>query len=359
MNSTSFSRLPGGTRRSVSNSVPTQVMVAALWLAGCCTPFGGSSPPPPPPLSGLPGALPSGALGVPGGPVAKPGVPGAVGQVPGAALPGAVPAVPAVPTLPPLPVGADSRAGARMNEYTLQKIAAGYVPHGAPGADSLSRGASQRYSATLSAGDCYTLAAFGGAGVRDLDIYLTSPAGREIARDIATDSRPIVNTCVQETGTYAVRVLMYNGRGPYTYQIYRNPGAAAQVVGVAGLDPSVRRRMDQFSGRYVARGFRPVPGLSGSGVLGVGQSQDFTVNLTTPGSCYAFVGFAGSGMSDLDIYLSDPSGAQLQRDIAVDPVADVKQFIVVPGGYRMRLNAYRGSGAFAYQVYERPQRTCE
>lgn len=334
---------------------------ASSLLAGCCLPFGGSSPTPP---STAP------AKGQPTAPALAPGVPGAPGVAPVAQLqPGGTTVVPAGvqvavgvaqagATVPPPPPGADARAAARMTEYTVQKIALGYVPHGAPGADTLGRGDSRSYTITLTAGDCYTIAAFGGAGVRDLDIYLVSPAGRELARDVALDSRPIANTCVQESGTYRVRILMYDGRGPYTYQVYRNPGAAAQATGIAGLDPTVRRRMDQFTARNVARGFRAIPGLAGAGVLGRNASQEFTVNVAAGGSCYAFVGFGGSGLPDLDIYLFDPSGSQVRRDIAIDPVADVKHFVVMPGAYRMRLHAYRGSGAFAYQVYQRAGQVC-
>ena len=336
---------------------------AASLLSGCCLPFGGSSSPTAPSTAVPANVQPTtpGVPGVPGTP-GLPGTPVAQLQPGGAPVPGGVQVAAGTPqaaaTVPPPPPGADPRAATRMTEYTIQKIALGYVPHGAPGADSLGRGDSRSYTISLTGGDCYTIAAFGGAGVRDLDIYLVSPAGREIARDVALDSRPIANTCVQESGTYRVRILMYDGRGPYTYQVYRNPGAAAQATGIAGLDPSVRRRMDQFSGRYVARGFRPIPGLSGSGVLAPSGNQDFTVNIPAAGSCYAFVGFAGSGLSDLDIYLFDPSGAQVRRDIAIDPVADVKQFVISPGPYRMRLHAYRGSGAFAYQVYQRAGQIC-
>src|SRR5207247_5680506 len=130
------------------------------------------------------------------------------------------------------------------------------------------------------------------------------------------------------------------------------------AVGIAGIDPEVRRRMDQQSGRYVSHGFRPVAGLAGAGVLGQGQTVDYTIPIAQTQSCYAFVGYAGSGMSDLDIYLYDGSGNQIRRDIAVDPIADVKEFITTPGAYRISLNAYAGRGAFAYQVYVRAGQTC-
>ena len=300
----------------------------------------GSSPSPTPP--GVVGPTPPVGMPVVGGPTPPTGV----GMQP--TLAQVVPSV----TIPPAPPGADPRAVDRMNEYTAQKLVQGYLPHGAPGADTLTRNASRDYSVTLTAGDCYTLAAFGGNGVRDLDIYLNAPSGRQVAQDVLRDSRPIVNTCVQETGAYRVRILMYAGSGPFTYQIYRNPGAAAVATGIAGIDATVLRRMDAFSGRLTARGFRAMPALSGAGTLGAGQRQSFTVPLAQTGSCYAFVGFAGTGMRDLDIYLNDPNGTQLRRDVAVDPVADVKWFVTQPGPYQITLNAYAGSGAFAYQVYQ-------
>lgn len=268
---------------------------------------------------------------------------------PVAVVPGQVQA--GVPQIPPPPPGADARAAERMREYTVQMIATGYMPHGNPGADTLGPRQSDNFQITLSGGDCYTIAGFGGAGVRDLDAYLYSPSGRQLVRDFATDSRPIVRSCATETGQYRVRFHMYAGAGPYTYQVYRSAGAAVQAQGLAGIDPVVRRRMDLFTARRLAKGYRASPGISGSGTLTTRMSQNFTANFET-GRCYTIAGFGGTGVSDLDIFLLAPAGNQVARDERTDAEPDVNHCPSFPGPYTIRVLMYSGNGAFAMQGYQ-------
>ena len=329
------------------------VVIACGWLSAC-----GQDAPQPIPV-GVPGQVPPGmpvqpltpvAAPVPAPPLAPapfaPGVPGTSlvpGQIsvaplgppttlvpgtPGTALvPGQVNVPPPPPTVPPPPPGADPRAAERMREYTIEMIATGYLPHGAPGADTLGQNGSRNFQITMNGGDCYTIAGFGGAGVRDLDAYLHSPSGQQLKRDFARDSRPIVRSCATETGSYRVRFHMYSGGGPYTYQVYRAPGAAVQAEGLAGIDPVVRRRMDLFTASRVAKGFRAVPGMAGSGILSTNQVQNFTANLDT-GRCYSFAGFGGSGVRDLDIFVYGPGGNEnharrgARRDARGEPLPE-------------------------------------
>jgi hypothetical protein len=269
-------------------------------------------------------------------------VPGGVGT--------AAPGAPAQPTIPPPPPGADPRAVERMNAYTLQMIATGYTPHGAPGADTLGRNQSRNFEITMNGGDCYTIAGFGGGGVRDLDGYLYSPSGRQVGKDFATDSRPIVRSCATETGTYRVKFHMYTGAGPYTYQVYRAAGAAAQAPGLAGMDPRVRERLDRFTARMLAKGKRADPSLLGSGFLSTNGTQQFQAQLVT-GACYTLAGFGGTGVRDLDIYLYGPGGNEVARDVATDPQPTVDHCPSFAGTYTVKILMYQGNGPWGYQGY--------
>lgn len=277
--------------------------------------------------------------------------PGQVQIVPGGVTQGSTAApAPPTPTIPPPPPGADPRSVERMNAYTLQMIATGYSPHGAPGADTLGRNASRNFEITMSGGDCYTIAGFGGAGVRDLDGYLYSPSGRQVGKDFAVDSRPIVRSCATETGTYRVKFHMYAGAGPYTYQVYRAAGAAAQAPGLAGMDPRVRERLDRFTAKQLAKGRRADAGLVGSGFLSTGGTQQIAAQLTT-GACYTLAGFGGTGVRDLDIYLYGPGGNELGRDVGTDPQPTVEHCPSFPGMYNIKVLVYQGNGPWGFQGY--------
>jgi hypothetical protein len=277
-----------------------------------------------------------------------PAVPGQVALTPTQPT---VPSPQAVAEVPPAPPGADPRAAERMREYTVQMIATGYIPLGAPGADTLASNASDNFTITLNGGDCYTIAGFGGAGVLDLDAYLYSPAGRQLVRDFATDSRPIVRTCATESGQFRVRFHMYRGAGPYTYQVYRSAGSAVQASGLAGIDPVVRRRMDLFTASRLAKGFHAVPSLAGSGALSTNMTQNFSANLET-GRCYSIAGFGGSGVADLDIFLYGPLGNEVARDEATNAQPVVNHCPSTPGSYTVKVKMFRGTGTFAMQGYQ-------
>lgn len=269
--------------------------------------------------------------------------------------PGLVPGQPAGSgVVPPPPPGADPRAADRMREYTVEMFARGFQPHGPPGADTLGPRASDNFMITLNGGDCYRIAGFGGAGVRDLDAYLYDPSDHQMVRDFATDSRPIVSACATATGQYRVRFHMYSGAGPYTYQVYRSAGGAVQAEGLAGVDPVVRSRLETFTASRLAKGYRAISGIAGSGVLSTNQTQNFGANLES-GRCYQIAGFGGSGVADLDIFLYGPAGNEVARDEATDARPLVQHCPSSGGAFTVKVKMFRGNGPFALQAYQTGQ----
>jgi len=91
------------------------------------------------------------------------------------------------------------------------------------------------------------------------------------------------------------------------------------------------------------------------GMLSQGQTSDFQAVLA-PGRCYRIIGVGGPGMQDLDLYLYDLNGAELQHDTATDnfPVLGLGSSAICPqvaGSYRVRALAYQGGGEFAVQLF--------
>ncbi len=263
-------------------------------------------------------------------------------------VPGAPQAVPAPPP------GADPRSADRMREYTLEMFGRGFSPHGPPGADTLGPRESDNFTITLNGGDCYRIAGFGGAGVFDLDAYLYDPSGRQMVRDFATDSRPIVSACATTTGQYRVRFHMYAGAGPYTYQVYRSAGGAVAAEGLAGIDPVVRRRLETFTASRLAKGYRAISGIAGSGVLSTNQTQNFAASLES-GRCYQIAGFGGQGVADLDVFLYGPAGNEVARDEARDATPLVQHCPSQGGAFTVKVKMYQGNGPFALQAYQTGQ----
>ncbi len=83
----------------------------------------------------------------------------------------------------------------------------------------LRQGRSYSRMTKLYAGNEYIIIAAGDSRVRDLDIYLYNGRGRRVARDILTDSKPIVRYSPRQTGYYRVKVKMYSGHGHSNFMV--------------------------------------------------------------------------------------------------------------------------------------------
>src|SRR5690606_12152298 len=99
--------------------------------------------------------------------------------------------------------------------------ARGYESYGPPSRGELAQGASRNFDIRLEGGRCYAILAVGDENVRDLDLVLIGPDGREVDRDIAQDSRPTVRVCPEADGLYTIQMRMADGYGSYIYAPYR------------------------------------------------------------------------------------------------------------------------------------------
>lgn len=80
---------------------------------------------------------------------------------------------------------------------------------------TLSQGEVARFATPLRAGDCYTIVAFGGDGVANVDVAVLDETGTEIATDRTQDSQAAAQVCPDADGEYQVAVRMERGAGSY------------------------------------------------------------------------------------------------------------------------------------------------
>jgi hypothetical protein len=87
---------------------------------------------------------------------------------------------------------------------------------------NLSTGNQKNFEIRLNAGHCYTIITAGSPSVRNLDIHLVSPNGRELNSDQSKNSYPTVETnpCVRVTGKHTIRVYMFSGFGQFGLQVF-------------------------------------------------------------------------------------------------------------------------------------------
>lgn len=131
------------------------------------------------------------------------------------------------------------------------------------------------------------------------------------------------------------------------------PAAAAEPE--EEVDPSDTIAVEmQTRARQFAEGMTAATPLF-RGTLATGATQDYQAVLQG-GRCFKIVGVGGSGVTDLDLFLFDPNGVQVQQDTATDsyPVLGLTHPICpeMAGAYRVQVKMFAGTGDFAVRVYQ-------
>jgi hypothetical protein len=75
----------------------------------------------------------------------------------------------------------------------------------------------------LEGGRCYLVLAAGVPSVRDLDLRVKGPFGREAATDASHDAQPSARVCPTVAGRHTIEVRMFHGYGRYRWQVLRLP----------------------------------------------------------------------------------------------------------------------------------------
>jgi hypothetical protein len=228
--------------------------------------------------------------------------------------------------------------------------ARGYEHFGDRAQGQLTQGQDRDFNLELEGGKCYAIVAVGGNSVRDLDLALTDPRGREVDSDEGTDARPIVRVCADDSGTFLMKVKMTQGQGRFVYHAYRWPRGTRGPFGLRGLSWVRLSEQVQLLG---VEGFEPSANFTpGRGTLRR-QGADAGHNLELPGNeCFSIVAVGGDGVRDLDLTLS--SG---RNDITADGTHDAMPRVTYctqsAGTYRLKVEAADGSGDYFYQVFQR------
>jgi hypothetical protein len=247
-----------------------------------------------------------------------------------------------------------STAGAGLDEnfalLDADMRARGYDGYGDRTRAELATGGTRNFEIQLEGGRCYAVIAVGDAGVRDLDIVLHDPNGREVDRDLAQDARPTVRVCAARSGNYYMQVRMTTGAGSYVYAPYRWP-RGTRGSGMEGLSWV---RASEVSALLGVEGFQRDPGFDQEDGQLRRQGANATHNVDlTGGQCYAIVVVGGDGVNDLDVTLSQ-GGNQLASDYGSrNAFPSVRHCAQSDGRYAVTITAANGSGDYHMQVFSR------
>ena len=234
--------------------------------------------------------------------------------------------------------------------------ARGFTPLGSPVLERVTEGSVVRVPVELEGGRCY-VAVGRGDGVRDIDLFLFDGAGVEVHRDLASNAEPSIELCPTASGRYTVELRAFEGAGAVGVAVFTGPG---QPGGAAAVDPALEPEPSAdpslallaLARPLQSRGFGAPLFVSRDAAILPGEVRTHEV-VVGPG-CGIVAGAASHEGMDLDLYLADEGGREVDSDTAVHSTARVRACHSEPTVLRVAVKAYGRDGAYALAVLPAP-----
>jgi len=237
--------------------------------------------------------------------------------------------------------------------------ARGFTPVGTPLLERVTEGSVVRLAVTLEPGRCYVATGRSGEGLRDIDLFLFDAAGVEVARDLAQDAEPSIEHCPTEAGRHTVELRAFEGAGAVGVMVASGPAAepdvapeeAPEALEQRGDDPALA--LGVMAAPLQNRGFAPPLFVSRDAAIVPGEVRTHDV-VIGPG-CALIAGAASHEGMDLDLYLADDGGREVDRDTAVQSTARVRACRDQPAVMRVAVKGYGRDGAYALALLRAPE----
>ncbi len=234
--------------------------------------------------------------------------------------------------------------------------ARGFTPLGPAVLERVTEGSVVRVPVELEGGRCY-VAVGRGDGVRDIDLFLFDGAGVEVHRDLASNAEPSIELCPSAGARYTLELRAFEGAGAVGVAIFAGPG---QPVGATVVDPTLEPEPSgdpslallALARPLQSRGFGAPLFVSRDAAILPGEVRTHEVVLG-PG-CGIVAGAASHEGMDLDLYLADEGGREVDSDTAVHSTARVRACRAAPTVLRVAVKAYGRDGAYALAVLPAP-----
>jgi hypothetical protein len=240
--------------------------------------------------------------------------------------------------------------------------ARGLSPVSEPAVRTLVERGAGRADLPVEAGRCYVTLARGGQGVEDLDLFLFDDEGVEVARDLSRGAEASIEHCAAETATYVAEVRAYRGSGAVGLASFagaRGTEAApdsrevGEAIGVGPErdDPEVELAVSVAS--LVEQGFDEPLLIARSAVINPGEVLTHDV-VIGPG-CGLVVAAGSDEAMDLDLYLADPNGREIDVDTDTRSHAAVRACAATASVLRVAVKVYGRDGTYALGVVRAPR----
>jgi hypothetical protein len=236
--------------------------------------------------------------------------------------------------------------------------ARGLSQDGAPTIASVAEGGAVRATHTFEPGHCYLVIARSAASVTDADLFAYDETGVEVARDIGAGNEPSFERCPQASQTLALEARAFTGGGALGLQVL--VGAArdveradtAEAVSTA-LDPGTTPSDPSLAVGVTAAALAPLgfaPPLFVAEHARIAPGDVVTHEAIVGPGCALIMAAASSDQIDLDLYLADASGRELDADTSVRSSAVVRACESGPSVRRIAVKAYGREGGYSLAI---------
>ncbi len=250
-------------------------------------------------------------------------------------------------TIPPTDVGPEPASPSARDQLATvagRLARLGYHPRGQVESGALDQRQTAVRSVQLDGGHCYAIAAVGGSGVADLDLFVRGAGDVAVGRDVSRARDALVRMCADQSGAYRAQVRMYQGKGAWALRVYGldEPSGRGRPPGVEG---DTRIPYAEVVARMAGRGLQAAP--VGWGLIWPGHTLSMPVRLDA-GHCYAVAGVPGASLSggDLDLMLLDAAGSRVAWDVGSGSTPLVFTCPARSATYRVVGRVYGATGTY-------------
>ncbi len=196
---------------------------------------------------------------------------------------------------------------------------------------------------------CHTFIAAGESSVIDLSMSLKVD-DKEVASNRTSSRFPIVTWCTGNTATVKVTLEMYNGRGGWTFGVFKGTTIGLHHKIGGGQTDFMSTRIKQIH-RQFGKKRKPVSALLRDS-LKVGEERVFEVKLTA-GHCYTVILVADPHIRQMSISLIGLDGKEknLVKTNSSFGHLETSPCIKKTGNYKIRIKVLKGEGQLSGQMF--------
>ncbi len=235
--------------------------------------------------------------------------------------------------------------------------ARGFVPVLTPAIDAVGEGGSVRSTVPMLRGRCYVVVSRTAASIHDADLFLFDPDGVEVGRDIGQGNEPSIEHCPETTGSFGIEARAFQGGGALGLMVMEGAGPDTEAPALVSPDdfdevedPSVL--IGTMAAVLLPLGFEPPVFVTRSAPIVPSEARMHEI-VVRPG-CALLVATGSSGSMDVDLYLSDEQGRELDSDTAIRASAVVRECHDTEAVLRVAVKAYGHEGSYALAVLRAP-----